>query len=173
MPTMTATEALLDSWNRQARIIDNLAGLVTPELLEAKADPNGWTIAFHFAHIHSTRRSWHMNAAGLEAPVGPSLYTVMGDGERMEDYVPSHDVAEIRLRLSESAALVHDWTAEQIALGTQQAGNYDHPVLYMQHMLWHEGWHAGIIVLALRLAGIEPTDEEECAMIWDLWRLPG
>lgn len=169
---MNATEALLEAWNRQARIIDNLASLMTPELLVAKPSEDGWTLAFHFAHMHSTRRGWHLNAAGLEEPVGASLYTVTGSGETWDDYAPSDDISEIRSKLAESAKLVHDWTAEQIEAGTQQAGNYDHPVLYLQHMLWHEGWHAGLIILAMRLAGHEVPEPQECELIWDQWRLP-
>lgn len=165
---MTPTEALLESWVRQCRIIDNLASAVTPELLDAKPDPDGWTLGFHLCHLHSVRRYWHMNAAGLEAPVGPSLFTVVSD----EEWVPSSDPAAIRARLAESAELVRSWVADRLADGSQSVGNYDHPVLYLQHMVWHEGWHAGLIVLGLRLAGHEPTEEWECANIWDLWRLP-
>lgn len=165
---MNPTEALLDSWDRQCRVIDNLAGLMTPELLQAKPDPDGWTVAYHLAHLHSTRRFWHMMAAGLEEPVGPSLYTQEG-----EEIIPSHDLAEIRARLAESGELVRSWTEQRIADGSQQCGNYDHPVLYLQHMMWHEGWHAGLIMLALRLAGHEPNEDTECALIWDVWRLPG
>jgi len=165
---MTPTEALLESWNRQCKIVENLVGILTPELLTAKPSEDGWTVAFHLAHLHGTRRYWHMNAAGLEAPVGPSLYTFKDD----EDPVPSMDLQEIRRRLQESGALVHDWVAEQIEAGSQKVGNYDHPVFYLQHMLWHEGWHTSLLMLALRLAGHEPTDEWECQNIWDLWRLP-
>lgn len=164
---MTPTEALLESWSRQCKMLANLIGLLTPELLDAKPSEDGWTIGFHLAHLHSTRRYWHMKAAQLEAPVGPSLYTVTGD-----DWIPSRDLDEIRARLSESEALVRSWVSEQIAAGTQQVGHYDHPVLYLQHMVWHEGWHYGLMMLALRLAGHEPTEEWECANVWDLWRLP-
>lgn len=164
---MNVTEALLESWNRQCKIINNLTTLVTPELLQAKPSEDGWTIAFHLCHLHSTRRYWHMKAAGLEEPVGPTLYTVTDD-----DWIASDDIDEIRTRLAESERLVHDWTRDQIAAGSPPIGHYDHPVLYLQHMVWHEGWHAGLIMLALRLAGHEPTEETECQLIWDVWRQP-
>ena len=165
---MTPIEALLESWDRQCRILDNVASVLTPELLQAKPDPDGWTVAFHLSHIHTTRRYWHMHADGLEAPVGPSLFTVVSDDE----WIPSNDLAEIRARLAESGRLVRRWIAEKLEAGAQQCGNYDHPVLYLQHMVWHEGWHTGLIFLALRLAGAEPTDEWESQNVWDLWRLP-
>lgn len=164
---MTVTEALLDSWDRQCKMLGNLVGTLTPELLDAKPDPEGWTVAFHLAHIHGVRRYWQMNASGASEPVGPSLYTVVD-----EDYIPSHDLETIKVRLAESGALVRDWVAEQISKDAQQVGNYDHPVMYLQHMMWHEGWHYGLLMLALRVAGKEPSEEWECANIWDLWRLP-
>jgi uncharacterized damage-inducible protein DinB len=162
------SQALLDSWDRQCRIVDNLAAAMSPELLQTKPDPEGWTVAHHLAHIHTTRRYWHMLAAGLEQPVGPSLFTVVSD----EEWVPSSDIDEIRGRLAESGSLVRSWVAEQIEAGTQRTGNYEHPVLYLQHMVWHEGWHAALLMLAMRRAGQEPSEEWECANIWNLWRDP-
>ncbi len=164
---MTANEALLESWSRQCKMLENLIGIVTPDLLLAKPSEDGWTIAFHLAHLHSTRRYWHMKATNREEPVGPSLYTVTGD-----DWVPSMDLDEIKLRLKESETLVREWVATALDSGVTKAGNYDHPVLYLEHMIWHEGWHFALITLAIRLAGHEPSEEWEENHVWDLWRLP-
>ena len=38
--------------------------------------------------------------------------------------------------------------------------NYDHPVLMLQLMLWHEGYHHGQIKLALKVAGHALNDDE-------------
>jgi hypothetical protein len=38
-------------------------------------------------------------------------------------------------------------------------------------MIWHEGWHVGLIFLALRLAGEEPKQEWEEANVWGEWRI--
>jgi hypothetical protein len=38
-------------------------------------------------------------------------------------------------------------------------------------MVWHEGYHAGLILLALRNAGQEPTEEWDEYNIWALWRV--
>ncbi|MFN8139384.1 MAG: DinB family protein [Fimbriimonadales bacterium] len=164
---MNSTIAVLESWDRQCTIISNLTSLLTPELLEAKPSEDGTSIAFHLAHIHSTRRYWHMKATDREEPVGPSLFTVSG-----EEWIPSTNIEEIRDRLVESGTLVKSWVATELSTDTQQTGNYDHPVFYLQHMLWHEGWHAGLIMLALRRAGHEPSEQWECENIWDLWRQP-
>ena len=31
--------------------------------------------------------------------------------------------------------------------------HYDHPILMLQHLIWHEGYHHGQIKLALKIAG--------------------
>lgn len=47
---------------------------------------------------------------------------------------------------------------------------YDNPVLLLQHMIWHDGWHVGLIFLALRLNGQEPPEEWEEPNVWGQWR---
>jgi hypothetical protein len=37
-------------------------------------------------------------------------------------------------------------------------------------MVWHDGWHVGLIFLALRLNGQEPREEWEEPNVWGLWR---
>ena len=49
---------LLDSWDRQAKIIDNLFDLVTEDLKNAKPSEDGMPIYEQFAHVHNTRRFW-------------------------------------------------------------------------------------------------------------------
>lgn len=164
---MTIDEAVLESWTRQCKALDNLIGLLTSELLTIKPSEDGWTVAFHLAHIHGTRRYWHSKATGRDKPEGASLYTVSGD-----EYVPSMDLAEIRTRLAESESLVLSWVRSALESNEPAAAHYDHPVLYLQHMIWHEGWHFALLMLALRLAGHEPSEEWESEHVWDLWRQP-
>ena len=47
--------------------------------------------------------------------------------------------------------------------------HYDHPLLFLQHMIWHEGYHHGQIKLALKLAGHPFDDEEIGPLTWDVW----
>lgn len=46
----------------------------------------------------------------------------------------------------------------------------NHPVLLLQHMLWHEGYHVGQIKLALKAMGYVMSEAEEERAIWGLWR---
>lgn len=165
---MNANEALLDSWTRQCKALDNLASRVTPDLLAVKPSEDGWSIAAHLCHVHGTRCFWLPKASGREYPELKSLFVQSGD-----DYTPSRDLQEIRRSLGQSEAAIRDWVEDRLATGDPEAGYYDHPVLFLQHMIWHEGYHFGLIMLALRLAGHEPPEEWEDTHVWDLWRQPG
>lgn len=45
----------------------------------------------------------------------------------------------------------------------------DHPILFLQHMIWHEGYHHGQIKLALKRAGTPISDEQAGPLTWGVW----
>jgi|GEM_PF-6825645 len=45
-------EILLDSWLRQARIIESLAELVDDDIRLVRPSTDGWSMDHHLAHIH-------------------------------------------------------------------------------------------------------------------------
>jgi hypothetical protein len=45
----------------------------------------------------------------------------------------------------------------------------DHPILLLQHMLWHEGYHHGRMKLALEVAGRPMTDKEAGPALPSTW----
>jgi hypothetical protein len=47
--------------------------------------------------------------------------------------------------------------------------HYDHPILLLQHMVWHEGYRHGQMKLALKVAGRPIADEEAGPLTWDVW----
>jgi uncharacterized damage-inducible protein DinB len=47
--------------------------------------------------------------------------------------------------------------------------HYDHPILLLQHMIWHEGYHHGQIKLALKATGRPLTDQEAGRVTWQIW----
>ena len=71
--------------------------------------------------------------------------------------------------LNESAKAVCDVLKSKIETGQPMVRHYDHPILFLQHMLWHEGYHHGQIKLALKLAGHAISDEQAGRVTWDLW----
>jgi uncharacterized damage-inducible protein DinB len=51
--------------------------------------------------------------------------------------------------------------------------HYDHPILMLQHLIWHEGYHHGQIKLTLKLAGRAIPDDEAGTGTWDIWMEKG
>ena len=47
--------------------------------------------------------------------------------------------------------------------------HYDHPILMLQHLIWHEGYHHGQIKLALKMAGRTLTNKEAGPVTWGVW----
>ena len=55
--------------------------------------------------------------------------------------------------LNESAAAVRDAVRGRVEAGRPMDTHYDHPILMLQHLIWHEGYHHGQIKLALKQVG--------------------
>jgi uncharacterized damage-inducible protein DinB len=170
--TVITTDIFLESWDRQSKILHNLAGQVTEPLQNAKASEDGKTIIQHLCHIHSCRREW----LGTVSPVHQSQLGHVSQWSKHPDHSEQWVLTitagweEILEQLTLSAQAVREGVAEAIAEGKTTVGPYDHPVFFLQHMLWHEGYHVGLIQLALRLAGAEPSEAWEENNIWGLWR---
>jgi len=166
VPSKEMQDTLLDSWDRQAKIIDNLFDLVTEDLKHAKPSEDGMPIYEQFAHIHNTRRFWlsKFSPKHLEG-YGRSFVQV---GE--DDWKPVDDLAQLRDLLKASAKAVHEATDGALSSGEWEKGAYEDPVYFLHHMVWHEGYHFALVSLALRLAGAEPSEEWEGEHVWGLWR---
>jgi hypothetical protein len=79
------------------------------------------------------------------------------------------DRDRIAAMLNDSAKVVRDAVTGRLKAGRGMDRHYDHPILMLQHMIWHEGYHHGQIKLALKAAG-RPFDDEEIGQVtWDVW----
>lgn len=163
---MNVFEALVESWDRQARIIDSLAELVTEKNRKIAPGEDRLELDRQLCHIHLARKGWLKQASPTHLE---GLGTVMVQVSE-DDWQANPDLEVIREQVRLSAKAVRDAFTDAVAAGKETLEPYDHPVLFLQHMLWHEGWHAGQIILALRNAGEEPTEEWEEKHIWELWR---
>jgi len=160
---MDILEALLDSWDRQCRIVDKVAARVDESNRHAKPSEDGWPLDYQLAHMHKVRHFFLSNVAPERA---------QGIGDSFVDgwETPIEDLAKIKVLLKESGPAVREAVREALKKGVEKAGWYDNPILFLQHMVWHEGWHVGLIFLGLRLAGQEPPQDWEEANVWDEWR---
>ncbi len=166
MASDTLLPVLLESWERQCRILDGLATLVDESNRAAKPSQDGMPLDMQLCHIHEVRYWWL-------GEVSKEHQATLGEVLRQEgdQWLPIDDLDAIRAQLKVSAQAVRDATQAGVAHGGRIAP-YDHAVFFMQHMLWHEGYHFALILLGLRNAGVDPSDEWEERNVWGIWRDP-
>jgi uncharacterized damage-inducible protein DinB len=158
MTQLPLLDALLDSWARNNTILVNLLRALAEGALDAKALPDGPSIARLFTHIHYVRLIFvSEDAPEFAKPVPESEWAVEYDRER------------IAQKLNDSAAAVREAVVGRLEAGREMDVHYDHPILFLQHMIWHEGYHHGQMKLALKAAGMPLDDEEIGAVTWGVW----
>jgi uncharacterized damage-inducible protein DinB len=150
--------ALLDSWDRNNTILLNLLSAVPEFALEARAAVDSPSIAEMFIHIHYVR----MVFVSEDVPEFASeiLY---------KEWMKERDPRRIAHLLIQSAQSVRDAVRHAVQTPVPMARHYDHPVLFLQHMIWHEGYHHGQIKLALKLTGHPMPDDQAAPLTWGVW----
>jgi len=150
--------AILDSWDRNNRILVNLLRALPPGGLEARAVAGSPSVSEMFTHIIYVRLIFlSEDAPDYAAPGPPREWRRETDPER------------IAAGLNESAQAVREAMEDRLRSGRPMQMHYDHPLLFLQHMIWHEGYHHGQIKLALKIGAIPFDDEEIGPITWDLW----
>jgi uncharacterized damage-inducible protein DinB len=157
-PDPNLLEALLDSWDRNNTILLNLLRALPKGGLEAKAMESSPSVAELFTHIHFVRLVFVFEDAPEFAKNLPE-----------EEWTIECDPGRIAQMLNDSARAVREAVKSRVGEGRDMNLHYDHPVLLLQHMLWHEGYHHGQIKLALKLAGHPITDKEAGPVTWGIW----
>ena len=150
--------ALLDSWDRNNAILVNLLRVVPEGGMEVRTTAGGPTVAQLFTHMHYVRLVFVSEDVPEFAREMPK-----------EEWVVERDRGRIAEMLNDSARVVRDAVKSRVATGREMNLHYDHPILLLQHMIWHEGYHHGQIKLALKLTGRAITDSEAGPVTWDVW----
>jgi uncharacterized damage-inducible protein DinB len=157
-PDQRLLEALLDSWDRNNTILLNLLRGLPEGGLEARAMESSPSIAELFTHIHYVRLVFISEDAPEFARDLPE-----------QEWVDERDPGRIAQMLNNSAKVVRDAVKSRVEAGQDMNLHYNHPILLLQHMLWHEGYHHGQMKLALKATGRPMTDEEAGPVTWDVW----
>ena len=151
-------EVLLDSWERNNEILVNLLRVIPEGGLKAKALESSPSVAQAINHIHYVRLVFITEDAPEFAVDQPDEeWSELGGTERLIG------------NLIESAKLVRDAVRSRVEAGRAMDLHYDHPILLLQHMIWHEGYHHGQIKVALKAAGIPLSDDVAGPATWDVW----
>jgi len=157
-PDQRLLETLLDSWDRNNTILLNLLRALPEGGLEVRAMEGSPSIAELFTHIHYVRLVFVSEDAPEFARNLPE-----------EEWAVEHDRGRIAQILNDSAKAVRDAVNSRVETGRDMNLHYDHPILLLQHMIWHEGYHHGQMKLALKLAGRPLTDKEVGPVTWGVW----
>jgi uncharacterized damage-inducible protein DinB len=151
-------EALLDSWDRNNTILLNLLRAIPIGGLESRAMEGSPSVAQLFMHIHFVRLMFVLEDApefGRELPE--------------EEWGAERDTDRMSQKLSESARAVRDAVKNRVEARGEMNLHYDHPILLLQHMIWHEGYHHGQIKLALKISSHPISDEKIGSVTWGVW----
>jgi uncharacterized damage-inducible protein DinB len=151
-------EVFLDSWDRNNTILINLLHILPERALDVTAMKGSPSIAKMFTHMHYTRLFFVSEDA-------PEFARTLPQGEP----VIEKDRGRLTEMLNDSAKAVRDAVKNRIETGRDMNVRYDHPLLMIQHLIWHEGYHHGQMKLALKLAGHTIDDEEAGQVTWDVW----
>ena len=150
---------MLDSWDRNNTILVNLLRLVPEGGMQIRTTDTSPSVASLFNHIHYVRLVF----VSEDAP--EFARPVLGEDEWSED----SDRDRLAQVLNESAKVVRDAVKGRIEAGRPMDLHYDHPILLLQHMIWHEGYHHGQIKLALKAAGLPIPNKDAGPGTWNIW----
>lgn len=148
---------LLDSWDRNNRILVNLLHVLPPGGMEVRPMESSPSVAQLFTHIHYVRLVFVLEDAPEFARPVPEEWQGETDKDRLTQM------------LNESAQAVRDAVKNRVETAREMALHFDHPILMLQHMIWHEGYHHGQIKLALKLAGIPLSNQQAGPASWRVW----
>lgn len=150
--------ALLGAWDRNNTILINLLRALPEGGLETRATESSPTFAQLFTHIHSVRLAFVAEDAPEFAQPMPE-----------DEWADERDSDRIVQMLNDSAQVVKGAVRGRIESGRAMELHYNHPILLLQHLTWHKGYHHGQIKLALKLAGRPWTDQQAGRATWGVW----
>jgi uncharacterized damage-inducible protein DinB len=151
-------EALLDSWDRNNTILVNLLRAIPKAGFDLRATQGSPSIAELFGHVHYVRLVF------ISEDVPELAVAVPG-----KEWVAEPDPERMAHLLSSSAKAVREAVRSRMEAGRAMDVHYDHPILLLQHMIWHEGYHHGQIKLVLKLSGHAISNEEAGPLTWRVW----
>jgi uncharacterized damage-inducible protein DinB len=156
----------------------NLLRALPKDSLEIRAMEGSPSIGELFGHMHYVRLVFVSEdapeaAAGL--PENDLSKNDLSKNDLSKNDLPKNEWAaepdsdRMAKMLNDSATAVRNAVKGRLEAGRAMDLHYDHPILLLQHMLWHEGYHHGQIKLALKLAGRAIPNEVAGPVTWGVW----
>jgi len=149
-------DQLLNSWDRNNTITTNLLRSIPDKAMDLTPADGSSSIARLFTHMDYVRRIFVYEDAPEFQREKPT-WTAERDRDRLAQM------------LNGSAKAVRDAVRHRIETDGEMQRHYDHPLLMLQHLIWHEGYHHGQIKLTLKLAGQPLADDAIGPLTWSVW----
>lgn len=164
----TSNDAVLEAWRRNSAVFANLVRALPEGGLDARDAGGQWTVAHHLAEIHGTHVYWLGRVAPEFAEGLEYLHT---DDEGGESFTPERDRERILSVHAQAADAVERAVRTRLEAGQPLEGVYAHPENFLQHMMWHDAYHIGQIMLALKHSGLRLDDDLANDLIWKVLRV--
>ena len=148
-------DAVLDSWDRNNTITVNLLRAVPEDAMDVRPMEGSPSIAQLFTHLHYVRLIF----VAEDAPEFAATVTHGG-------WQAERDRTRLAQMLNDSATVVRHAVAGRLASAQPMDRHFDHPILMLQHLLWHDAYHHGQIKLTLKMAGRAFDDEAIGPLTW-------
>lgn len=151
-------QAVLDSWDRNNHILVNLLRALPAGGEAARVVTTSPSVAEMFAHLIYVRLTFISEDAPEWSDIRPA-----------RDWLRETDPERLADGLHSSGRVVRNAMEDYLRSGKPMQQHYDHPLLFLQHMIWHEGYHHGQIKLALKVAGHAIDDKLIGPLTWGVW----
>lgn len=152
-------DALLDSWDRNNAILLNLLRAIPDGGLDARAMEGSPTVSQMFTHMYHERMVSVLENAPECAGAVPE-----------QEWSAERDPTRIAQQLHESAQRVRDAVKGRVEADRALDLDFAHPILLLQLLIFHEGYHHGQIKLALKASGYAIADADAGPVTWGVWR---
>lgn len=158
---MAVSQAVVDFWNANNQVNENLLQHLNQDMLEARTPGGGMSVAGHLAEISGTVEYWVSRLTpDLRRTV--RLYQITEDDE----FVPEPSLENYRRHFQDGRAAALE-AARALPEGETGAAPHLSADAVLLHMIAHDCHHRGQLLLALKVNG-HPLPSEEA--MWLPWR---
>jgi uncharacterized damage-inducible protein DinB len=155
---MRISEAVIEAWQINEGMNKILLEYLTPEMLEVQTPSEDWTVAGYLVHLAASKKWWASHLSQKKADSLPNLYQKTADKT-----VAEKNLARIKDVFEQTSN-----TILEIAQNASDKGKLPYPSIdvYLIQQMIHDGHHRGQMLLALRIAGFTPPDDDA---FWGGW----
>ena len=153
---MPVNETVKEAWLINDKVNNVLLEHLTPNMIEAHIPGSGYSVAQHLAHMAEAKKFWGAMLNEEQAGTLPDLFK--------EERSAETNLAQIKDVFAQTSKVTLE-----LAKSTSDPSDFPYASLdsYLIHLIVHDSYHRGQIVLALKTAGHPLPDE---GALWGPWR---